>query len=155
MFGWFKKREPQEPAAISEPRDWVNIKAEMSGRPVFIRLRASLRDPAVQRAYGHEICTRITFHQLQDNGLPSSDEELTAVDELEDWLKDRLEASSRTLLALVVTGYGVRDCFFYSSDPQSDIRVWEQELQPSIHSHQVTFNIRPDPQWQMYKRFLG
>ena len=61
MFGWFKKREP-EPAAASEPRDWMNMKAEMSGRPVFIRLRASLRDPAVQRDYGHEICTRITFH---------------------------------------------------------------------------------------------
>lgn len=155
MFGWFKKRPPRPPAAGSEPRDWLNMKAEMDGRPVFIRMHASLRDPAVQRAYGHQISTRITFHELQENGLPSSDEELTAVDELEDWLKDRLEASSHTLLALVLTGYGVRDCYFYSSDPQSAIRVWEQELQPNIRSHQVAFEIRPDPQWEMYRRFLG
>ena len=155
MFGWFKKRPQDQPGDTGEPRDWVNMKAEMSGRPVFIRIRASLRDQTVQRRYGHEICTRIVFHELQDNGLPSSDEELTAVDELEGWIMDRLESTSCNVLALVLTGYGVRDCFFYSSDPQAAIRIWDQELQPNIRSHRVTFDIRPEPQWQMYRRFLG
>ena len=155
MFGWFKKRPPDSPALMNDPRDWANMKGEIGGEPVFIRIRTSLRDPALQRAYGHEISTQINFRELQDNGLPSSEEELTAVDELEDWLKDRLESSSRSLLGLVLTGSGVRVCYFYSADPQAAIRIWEQELQPNIRNHQVTFQIRPDPQWQMYRRFLG
>jgi hypothetical protein len=58
------------------------------------------------------------------------------------------------VLALVITGDGVRVCYFYSADPRAAIRVLEQELQTNIHSHQVTFRVRPDREWQMYRSFL-
>ena len=54
-----------------------------------------------------------------------------------------------------ITGDGVRVCYFYSADPSTAVRVWEEELQPNIHSRQVTFRVRPGAGWQMYRRFLG
>jgi hypothetical protein len=154
MFGWFKKPAAPAPASKSEPSEWMNLRGEMSGNPVFVRICTSLQAPAARAGYSHEITVEIEFHELQDNGLPSSEEELTEVDELEDWLKDRLESASRTLLGLIVTGDGVRVCYFYSADPQAAIRVWEQELQPNIQSHKVVFRVRPDAEWQMYGKFL-
>jgi hypothetical protein len=155
MFGWFKKRPPAMPAANSEARDWANMRGELGSKTVFVRIRTSLRARSAQVSYEHEITVEIAFHELQENGLPSSHEELTAVDELEDWLKDRLESASRSVLGLVITGDGVRVCYFYSADPRTAIRVWEEELQPNVHSHQLTFRVRPDPEWQMYRSFLG
>jgi len=155
MFGWFKRRTLPGPPAGSEPRDWANMRGEINGRPAFIRIRTSLSQPAARMGYDHEITAQIAFHELQDNGLPASDEELTAVDELEDWIKAHLESASPSVLGLVITGSGVRVCYFYSADPQAAIRVWETQLQPHIGGQQVTFQIRPDAQWQMYRRFLG
>jgi Family of unknown function (DUF695) len=70
-------------------------------------------------------------------------------------LKDRLEAASRSLLGLVITGDGVRTCYFYSADPKTAVQLWEQELQPNVRGHQVVFTVRPDPQWKMYRSFLA
>jgi hypothetical protein len=155
MFGWFKKRPPAVPSTEAEPRDWANLRGEFDGKPVFVRMRTSLRGKAARAGYDHEITVEIAFHKLQGNGLPASSEELTEVDELEDWLKDRLESASRSVLTLIVTGDGVRICYFYSADPRAAVRVWEEELQPNIDSHQVTFHVRPDEKWQMYRSFLA
>jgi uncharacterized protein DUF695 len=155
MFGWFKKPAPPAPALQSDARDWANMQGEMGGMPVFIRIRTSLRDRAIQANYGHQVSVEIAFHELRENGLPCSEKELTAVDQLEDWLVGRLESFSPTLLGLVITGDGARVCYFYTADPAQAIALWEQQFQPHIRSHQVTFQIRPDPGWEMYRRFLG
>ena len=66
----------------------------------------------------------------------------------------RVVLDSGEITSLVITGDGVRVCYFYSADPSMAIRVWQQELQPNVHSHQVTFRVRPDAEWQMYRSFL-
>jgi hypothetical protein len=146
MFGWFKRRPPAVPSSESAARDWANLRGVRGGKAVFVRICTSFRERSVQASYNHEITAEIAFHELQANGLPASHEELTAVDELEEWLKDRLESASRSVLGLVITGY--------SADPKTAVRVWE-ELQPKVHSHQVTFRVRPDVEWQMYRSFLA
>jgi hypothetical protein len=155
MFGWFKKRPPAPPPSDGGARDWVNLRGEQDGEPVFVRLRASLRPRSAQAGYPHEVAAEIAFHEVRDNGLPSSSEELTAVDELEDWLKDALESSSRTVLALVTTGHGVRVCTFYTADPEEVLRVWEEEVQPKVRSHRVTLTVQADPAWRAFRRYLG
>jgi Family of unknown function (DUF695) len=155
MFDWFKKRSPPPPPAEGGAREWVNMRCELGGKPVFVRIRSSLRPRSARAGYGHEVAAAIAFHEVRDNGLPSSSEELTEVDELEDWLKDRLESASRSVLALVTTGDGVRVCYFYSAEPDEAVRVWEEELQPKVRSHRVTLTVRPDEEWQAFRRFLG
>jgi hypothetical protein len=121
------------------------LRGELGGKAVFVRIRTSLRERSTQAGYDHEITAEIAFHELQANGLPASHEELTVVDELEDRLKDRLEVASRSVLGLVITGDGVRVCYFYSANPRAAIRVWEEEWQPNVQSHQVTFRGAPRP----------
>ena len=150
MFGWFK-RKSAEPV---EPRDWANLQAEIeSGMPLFARIRTSLADHRVQARYGHEIAVILHILDPDESGMPSSEEELDALDVLEDQFKDHLEQGGAAVLALVVTTEGTRTLYFYTADPQAAIQAWERELQPTIQDRRVTFDIQPDPEWGAYRCF--
>jgi hypothetical protein len=147
MVGWFKGKP-------AEPRDWANLQAEMQGgMPLFARIRTSLADRRVQAKYGHEIAVVLHMLESDETGMPTSGEELDALDALEDRFKDRLEQGGTAVLALVVTTEGTRTLYFYSADPQPAIRAWERELQPTIRDRRVTFDIQPDAAWEAYRCF--
>lgn len=147
MFGWFKGKP-------AEPRDWSNLQAELEGgMPLFVRIRTSLADRQVQTRYGHEIAVVLEILDADETGMPTSEEELDALDVLEDLFKDRLEQSGNAVLALVVTTGGTRTLYFYSADPHSAIRAWESEIQPTILNRRVSFDIQPDPEWEAYRCF--
>ncbi len=147
----------RKPAPISfDPNrsDWVNMKGEIEGLPAFMRLDAGLKKSAGHPDFGHEILVVIGFNSANENGLPSSKEDLTEVDELEERIKDHLESEQTAILALILTHGGVRQLYFYSSDPDRAIRQWEDNLRPQIETRSVEFFIRPEPKWEMYKLYI-
>jgi hypothetical protein len=55
---------------------------------------------------------------------------------------------------VVVTTDGRRDLIFYTSNPSSAIRWFEEELGPRMQTHHVEFTIHPDANWETYRRFM-
>lgn len=84
------------------------MKGEIEGLPAFMRLDAGLKKSAGHPDFGHEILVVIGFNSANENGLPSSKEDLTEVDELEERIKDHLESEQTAILALILTHGGVR-----------------------------------------------
>jgi hypothetical protein len=132
---------------------WANAKGDLKGWPAYFRINTSLQDFAPCGGFDHEILILIHFNSAGDNGLPEDEDDLTAVDGIEDRIKDRLEADRTAVLALVITCEGARELYFYMADPKAAIQAWEDDLQPDIKTHRVRFEIRPDEDWRVYRKF--
>jgi hypothetical protein len=140
---------PRDP----EGRGWVNMKGTIQGLPAYIRFDSTLKKIAPHPDYRHEILVTIAFNSAEEDGLPSSEDDLCEADDIEDLFKSRLEKDETAVLALILTTGGVRELYFYSSDPDSAIRRWEKFLQPRMETHQVEFAVRPDPAWEIFHKF--
>jgi hypothetical protein len=151
MWPFKKKSEPLN--LDPERQDWMNMKGEIQGLPAFIRLDAGLKKVAPHADYGYEILVSISFNSAQDNGLPESEDDLCAVDDIEELFKTQLERGQNAVLALVITTGGVRELYFYCANPDLAVRRWEDFLQPRMETHQVHFVIRPDADWEVYHQF--
>jgi hypothetical protein len=101
----------------------------------------------------HEVLVRVTFNDPSDQGLPSR-EELDIARRYEDWIAAHLQARCPVEKAVQMTGNGVRDVYFYCSDPAAALRAWEEELQPAIRSHQVAFYVRESPDREVLNNLL-
>jgi hypothetical protein len=148
------KRQPKRvrlPVSPDECR-WANARGTIGGLPAFIRINSTLQEIAPCPGFGHEALVRIAFNSAGDNGMPESEDDLTAVDEIEDCCKERLEAGGTAALALVITCDGARELYFYSSDPRAAVSAWES-LQPRFTTHRVEFGVRPDDRWEVLGNF--
>jgi hypothetical protein len=143
------KRPPVDPADCA----WLNAKGTIQDFPAYFRLNGSLKERAPCTGFEYEVLVLIYFNSTGDNGLPQSEKDLSAVDDIEDKFKDRLEATGSAILALVITTDGARELYFYSSDPDAAIAEWEEKLQPRMRTHKVEFKIRPDEEWDIYRKF--
>jgi Family of unknown function (DUF695) len=152
---WPFKKDRKAGPIVPDPegRGWVNMKGTIQGLPAYIRYDSTLKKVAPHPDYRHEVLVTIAFNSARENGLPASEDDLCAVDDIEDLFKSRLEKDQTAVLALVITTGGVRELYFYSSDPDNAIRHWEDYLQPRMDTHQVEFVIRPDADWEIYHKF--
>jgi hypothetical protein len=148
-----KRRNSNKLSPDPDAEDWVNMQGEIGGLPAFVRVNVGVKKLAPHPDYGHEILVSSAFNTAQENGLPASEEDLSQVDEIEELCKTELEKGQTALLVLVVTSGGVRELYFYSSDPEDAIRRWEAAIQPRIQTHEVEFRVRPDPDWEVYQQF--
>ncbi len=153
MWPFDKGSKPGPIRRDPQGRGWVNMKGQIQGLPAYIRYDSTLKKIAPHPEYGYEILVTISFNSAGETGLPSDEDDLCAVDDIEDRFKDELEESDTAVLALILTTGGVRELYFYSSNPNRAIGRWEDELQPRMDTHHVEFVIRRDAKWEMYHRF--
>jgi hypothetical protein len=132
---------------------WANAKGTIQGMPAFVRINTTLQEMGPCPGFGHEVSVLIHFTSAGDNGLPESEDDLSAVDEIEDLCKERLEAGGTAALALVITSGGTRELTFYSSDPQAAVTAWEYHIQPRVTTHRAELLVRPDGRWEALQQF--
>lgn len=155
MAFWHRNRGPQRFVHSPGGCSWENARGHLGGLPAFLRVNATLRDHVPRPGFGHEIAVVIHFNSAGADGLPESEQDLSAVDEIEEGIKECLESSGTAVLAVVVTCDGVRRLYFYSSDAPAAIERRERELGPGMETHRVDFDIRPDPAWERYNEFAS
>jgi hypothetical protein len=149
----FKKRPPSPPdIELDLEGSWVNLRIDNDERPGFVRVNAGLKKIAGHPAYHHEAVISIPFHEVRDNGLPSSEEELTAVEEIEDKVRAALQANRESLLAVVHTRDGRRDLVFYTSNPEAVVAWFERQKLKKL-SHRLKLSLRPDARWETYRAY--
>ena len=92
------------------------------------------------------------FSDSQPNGLPSTVEHEQAV-ALEQMIRAPLESDGAAILAIITTGNGYRELYFYCRDPQllasrfNDV-VKGRELPVELHAGF-------DPDWKVYQQFTA
>jgi hypothetical protein len=150
-----KRRPRPRPPITPDDCEWANAQGTISGLPAYLRINATLEETAPWRGYDHEVMVAIKFNDVGETGMPTAEEDLNTVDEIEDRVKERLEADGKAILALVLTSDGRRELYFYTVDAKEAVRAWEEDLEPALTTHHVEIHVRPDAEWGVYRRLGG
>ena len=131
---------------------WANLRVDNDGRPGFVRVNRGLAPAAGHPSYSYEVKLTISYENVGDTGLPTVDEEMEAVDRIEDRVRAALEADRRSLLAVVLTRDGVRELTFYTRDPEG-VAAWFEQQKRAPMTHTLEILIRPDPRWEVFRTY--
>jgi len=146
-----RKYPPPGSLLLDTESDWHAGSGTISGSPAILLLHGGLQPVAGHPAYDRRLIVSIAFNQVNDAGLPATNEEFEAVSGLGDQIRDALRTDQESLLALVITTQGRRDLIFYTSNADSALK----RLEPwqTGQTHEVTTDLEWDTFWDLYRSF--
>jgi len=104
----------------------------------------------VRRQFPRQFIVEWQFSDTQSNGLPSKGDYERAV-ELQGMMTAPLEEDSESLLAIISTGNGYREWYFYCRDPQVLATRFNQVVKGQ--DFPVELHVGLDPEWKVYEEF--
>lgn len=149
-------REQRYPApgslSIDEEGNWLAMQGAINDSVAFIMLNGGLRPMAGHPSYDRRLEVHIPFHEVTDDGLPETKEELIAVQDLGDLIADTLEEGQESLLGLTIVNQGKRELVFYTSNPEGAIQRLEALTSQPL-SHDFGHELEWDSFWGKYRAF--
>lgn len=128
--------------------EWTNASGELSGNTAYVRRNVSLTDnERASRPY--VLVLTLIFDDVDEDGMPSTDEALTAADLMEQRLADQFVADHDALFGMIVTSDGTRDLFLFLGRELSEPEI-ERAIQAAEPDMDFDFDLEHDPQWQVY-----
>lgn len=73
---------------------------------------------------------------------------------MEEEIRRRFTEGNESIFAGVITGGGVREFVFYSSNEAAAVAKPEARVR-EIRHHELRFSVRDDPEWKSYRAFGG
>ena len=152
MAMWPFRRKPPAP---DDPwhGSWSVEHLKQTLHPSFIRCNQSARALIGDRQFTHRLGAAVPLRDADQYGLPRGLEaaELFAV---EDILVRHLEEMRRGILVLTISKAGVREFVFYVGDPEWATGALER-ARCDIASHHVQGYVERDPDWQLFRHYVG
>jgi hypothetical protein len=127
---------------------WTVATAEVNGKPLIVRYRASAPTALDLATYGTLVVISWRFDG-GESGLPASDAR-ERMDDLEDRLTERLEPRGIAFHTATVTGDGVREWQWYARSAEEMMRNVNEALL-GVPAFPIEISDEPDPQWQAYR----
>lgn len=127
---------------------WANGRGRLGGHATHLRKNMSLR-PSLQRTHPYCVILNLIYHERAPDGLPGDEQELYRLDRAEEALADRFVSECNAHFAVVVTGDGTRDLFFFlpRSTSRQQIAQIIQAVAPEVD---FDFSLHHDPAWRPY-----
>jgi hypothetical protein len=156
VFDEVRERKYPPPGSLPldpEQAGWQALRGTLNGSPAMILLNVGLRPVAGHPAYDQRLVVSVPFNEARDDGMPGSEEEYLAVQEIGERLADALLEGQECLLGLTIMTQGRRDLILYTSNAESSLRKLE-ELRAGIESHEVQADVERDTFWGLYRNFV-
>jgi hypothetical protein len=131
---------------------WQGLRGVIDGAPAWVLLNTALRRFAGHPAYDRRLTVAIPFNQAGPDGMPASEKELTAVQDIGTRLGEALEEGQQSLLALTLMTRGRRKLVLYTSNADAARRRLD-ELRAGVETHRVEAGVEWDTFWGMYRSF--
>jgi hypothetical protein len=148
------KYPPPGSLPIDLENDWQNMRGTINGSTALVLLHAGLRPFAGHPDYDCRVTVSIPFHGVNEDGLPTTEEEYVTVCDLGDRLADAVGEGQQALLAMTIMTQGRRDLIFYTSDADATLERVEA-LRAEATTYEVEASVERDTFWGMYRNFCG
>lgn len=132
--------------------NWTVAQGEDDGKPILLRIRNPAPKFAKKSKFAQMLAIAWPYESPGDHGLPV-EEDLAAMTELEELLVAAFEDTKQGFLSVVVTGNGIREWQFYSSDVETAGLVINESL-ADYDPFPIQISTEHDPEWEAYERFL-
>jgi hypothetical protein len=154
VFDETRERKYPPPGALVLPpeSEWQMLSGTIGGSPASILLNAGLAAYAGHPAYDRRLEVSIAFNEVNEDGMPTTEEDFAGASELGDRLAEGLEEGQLALLAFTLTTQGRRNLVFYTADAEAAQERLEGLL-AGVDSHQVEASVERDTFWGAYRNF--
>ncbi|HEY0843834.1 MAG TPA: DUF695 domain-containing protein [Noviherbaspirillum sp.] len=140
------------PAIAADTDDnWLVAEGQRNGFPIIVRAKAELPEHRIRKQYGW--LTVITWtYSVESGGLPGADEN-QKMNNLEDTIESRLEATGLCMAVASRTGNGKKEWSYYVRDRDEFISAFNKVMhgKPRLP---LTMHFYHDPAWQELNRLL-
>jgi hypothetical protein len=151
-----EEKEKRCPPPGSLPLDpggnWDALRGTVDGAPALILLNADLRRFAGHPDYDRRLTVTIPFNQARADGLPATEKEYLAVQDIGTRVGDALKEDQESLLALSMMRQGRRELAFYTSNAGAALRRLDA-VRAGVETHRVEADVEWDTFWGMYRSF--
>jgi Family of unknown function (DUF695) len=131
--------------------NWAGLRGTIGGSPAVGLLNLGLRSVVGHPAYDRSLVVTIPFSKARPDGMPETDEEYEAVQELGSRVSDELQQDQESLLAISLLTQGRREMIYYTSDAAGALRRLES-MQAGT-SHPLEPRVERDTFWGLYRAF--
>jgi len=131
---------------------WSIAEGAHEGSPVIFRFR-TFPESFQRSAFPSRIHLFWTFQSPTPDGLPSPSDSSQAA-QFEDRLIEAVEADNHSVLSLVLTGKGLREFSFHTTDPQGFIGRLSNMPQEKAR-YPIEIDCYEDPTWDYVERVLS
>jgi hypothetical protein len=146
------KYPPPGSLPLDLENDWANMRGTINGSTALVLLHAGLRPFAGHPDYDRRVTVSVPFHGVNEDGLPTTEEEYVTVCNLGDRLSDAVGEGQQALLAMSIMTQGRRDLIFYTADADATLERVE-ELRGEAGTHEIEASVERDTFWGMYRSF--
>lgn len=130
---------------------WSISQGQQNGKVMIVRSNTGYKEFGSVPGYEHQVGIAIRLKEVEETGLPTPAEGELLWD-LEDTICESLEEEAESLFVATITTGGMREFVFYTREPLSVKRRFEQ-LQKQVTSHEMQLMIQPDRVWGAFARF--
>jgi hypothetical protein len=146
-----RRRASTTVAAAAAADDWNILQGTFEGRPMFARFNPGFRAASDRGEYGIQVGVAIPLNAPNEHGLPAPPE-LEQLDQIEDEVVEK--ARDRAVLVGVFTTSSMREFVLYTRT--SDwVESFHHELEVAVPTHEVQCMAQRDPDWNVYRTFVG
>jgi len=139
------------PAISSDDMQWMVGESDYGGSPLLIRVNTSAREWAGHPALPIKLGFAVPLNAPSEGGLPDP-EENDQLDEIEDIIRDQVEARTKGVHVLVLTTGTMKEFVFYV--PRDlDFPALHQAIQAAVSTHEVQCVGEHEPKWDTYQQF--
>jgi len=128
--------------------EWINGERLLGDDVALIRKNVSISNIR-KEDYPFELIVSMLYEELQEEGLPGTEEELELLAENEEVIADYFCKHHGAIFAMCVTSDGARDLFLFVKKKLSNSEI-EHSLAASSPTIDYQFNLRSSPDWGVY-----
>jgi uncharacterized protein DUF695 len=154
VFDEEKARRYPPPGALRLDAEgsWQGLSGKIDGAPALVLLNTALRRFVGHPAYDRRLTVAIPFNQADPDGMPASQKEFAAVQDIGTRLGEALEEGQQCLLALTLMTQGRRQLILYTSDAEAALRRLDK-ARAEVETHRVEADVEWDTFWGTYRSF--
>jgi hypothetical protein len=152
IFDQAKEEKFPPPGSLAlDEAGWQGLEGTISGVPAVALLNTALQGVVGHPDYDHRLVVTIPYRARPD-GMPASDEEYDAVQELGSQLGEELEEGQESLLAITIMTGGRRELILYTHDAPSALQRLEDLRAEAPRDFEA--DVQRDTFWGMYRAFI-
>lgn len=148
-----RKYPPPGSLVLDPEGEWQAMQGKIDGSPALVLLNTGLRGVAGHPAYDHRLEVSVPFNRARADGMPATEEEYLATQDLGTRLGEALEQDQESLLAATIMTKGRRDLILYTHNAASALGRLEG-LRAEVSTHRVEARVERDTFWALYRSLL-
>ena len=120
-------------------------------KPMIVRINQAMEKIIEHPAFKHQVGIAIPLNDPRPDGFCDKHES-QQIAAIEDQICDLLSANNESLYCIAISGDGMCEFVFYTSNPEG-VKQYFESLRTTVDTHELQMIIQHDPEWKIFQQF--